>query len=195
MRNNFFIRLFTSLPIILLSLWFFPFLGICLMILKLFVNRRNKLRTPIHIILAGVLILVPKGISLLTDVVKFDLNSIPYLNQILNSKFYNTEMVEYSKYLICFGVIFLIIFVIFKTIFEKLSNTLNSGILKYIQESQKRDYEISKQNDLKIKLKQEKAKNTHYVKCPNCGSDNLVGDKFAVCKYCRSKLENKHYKG
>lgn len=195
MRDNIFIKLLTSLPVILVSLYFLPFLGICLLILKLFVSRRNKIRIPICIIIFGLLILLPKGIGLLENVIKIDLSSIPYLNDIINSKFYNNEMLDYSKYLICFGVISLVVFIVFKTIFEKLSSNINSGIMKYIHESQKQDYEISKKNDMEIKIKQEKAKNTHYVKCPNCGSDNLVDDKFGVCKYCRSKLVNEHYKG
>ena len=65
----------------------------------------------------------------------------------------------------------------------------------YINEIQKRDEKISKENDMKIKIKQEKAQNTNYIKCPNCGSDNLLSEKFGTCKYCRRKIENKSFKG
>lgn len=46
-----------------------------------------------------------------------------------------------------------------------------------------------------MKEKREKAKNTGYVKCPYCGSDNLVSEKFGICAYCRRKIENKNYHG
>ena len=47
---------------------------------------------------------------------------------------------------------------------------------------------------MEIKLKQEKAKNTSYVKCSKCGSDNIVSEKTSRCKYCRSVLVNENYK-
>ena len=71
---------------------------------------------------------------------------------------------------------------------------MNSEVRNYISETQRRDAEISKQNDMEMKIKQEKAKNTSYVKCPNCGSDNLLEGKFGTCKYCRRELENKNFK-
>mgnify|MGYP003298983366 CR=1 FL=1 len=159
MRNNFFIKILTSLPVILVALYFLPFLGICLTILKLFVSRKNKIRIPIYIIIFGLLILIPKLIGLIEDSIKLDLSSIPYLNDIINSKFYNNEMIDYSKYLIYFGVISLIIFIIFKTIFEKISRNVNNGITKYIQESQKQSYEISKKNE-----------SLNNGICPSCGN-------------------------
>ena len=66
-------------------------------------------------------------------------------------------------------------------------------LIQGIKESVKQDAEISKQNDMQIKIKQQNAKNTSYVKCPNCGSDNLLSEKFGTCKYCRRKLVNKNY--
>ena len=139
MKNNLLFKILSSLPIILISLYFIPFLGVCLILLRYFIN--------------------------------------------------------YSKRLICVGVIFLIISFVLNTIFDKVSSKLNSGIRNYINETQRRDAEISRKNDMEIKIKQEKAKNTSYVKCPNCGSDNLLGEKYGTCKYCRSKLVNKNYKG
>ena len=58
---------------------------------------------------------------------------------------------------------------------------------------QEQELEISRENDLKIKEKQLKAQNTSYVKCPYCGSDNLLSEKFGICTYCRRKIENKSY--
>ena len=93
------------------------------------------------------------------------------------------------------GIIFIIISFVLKTLFDKISNKLNSGIRSYISETQRKNAEISKQNDMEIKLKQEKAKNTSYVKCRSCGADNLISNKFGNCKYCRRKIENKNFKG
>ena len=42
---------------------------------------------------------------------------------------------------------------------------------------------------MEIKEKQEKAKNTHYVKCQSCGADNLVSSKTQKFKFCRKNLK------
>ena len=195
MRNNIFIKLLCSIPIILLMLYFIPFLGICLILFRLFVySDKKKISTPLIILITGILCLLPKGISLLTNVMNVELTKIPYLNDILNSDYYNVKILEYSKLLITVGIIFIIITYVFNMIFSKVSSKLNSGIRNYINETQIRDAEISRKNDMEIKIKQEKAKNTSYVECPNCGSDNLLSEKHGTCKYCRSKLVNKNYK-
>lgn len=195
MKNNIALKLLSSLPVILIMLYFMPFLGICLIILRYFIyDKKKRISTPIYIFICGILILIPKGLDLIFETAKIDINNIPYLNDIINSELYNVDFMKFSKRLIYVGIIFLIISCILKTIFDKVSNKLNSGFRNYIRETEKRDYEISKRNDMEIKMKQEKARNTSYVKCPNCGSDNLLSDKFGKCKYCRRDLVNKDYK-
>lgn len=190
MKNNLFFKILASLPIILITLYFIPFLGICLILLRYFMyNSKKRFSTPIIIAAVGFIILIPKVLYFVLKKINFDINSIPYLNDIVNADLYNIDFMKYSKFLICVGVILLIISFILKSVFDKLNN----GIQNYISETEKRDAEISKKNDMEIKIKQEKAKNTNYVKCPNCGSDNLLSDKFGTCKYCRRKIENKGY--
>lgn len=193
MKQNKFLKLLTSLPIILIMLYFIPFLGVCLILFRYFIVKDNENKTSMTIFCVGLLILIPKGIDYLFKLIKFDTNQIPYLNDILGSELYNVEFVNYSKLLICIGIIFFIISVILKNIIEKINFKVNKSVRNYIKETQRRDYEISKKNDMEIKLKQEKVKNTNYVKCPNCGSDNLLSEKFGTCKYCRRKIENKKY--
>ena len=90
--------------------------------------------------------------------------------------------------------LFLIISFVTKSVFDKVSNKLSGAFKGYVNETAKQQAEISRQNDLKIKEKQAAARTTSYVKCPKCGSDNIISDKFSRCKYCRSALENKNYK-
>lgn len=196
MKNNLLFKILSSLPIILISLYFIPFLGVCLILLRYFMyGNKKRISTPIYIAGIGLLVLIPKALNLILDVAKVDITTIPYLKDIIGAELYNVNFINYSKRLICVGVIFLIISFVLNTIFDKVSSKLNSGIRNYISETQRRDAEISRKNDMEIKIKQERAKNTSYVKCPNCGSDNLLGEKYGTCKYCRSKLENKNYKG
>ncbi len=190
MKNNLLFKILASLPIILLMLYFIPFLGIILILFRFFVYSNKKISTSIYITLVGILILIPKIIYFILGIFKIDINTIPYLQDVLNSDLYNINFINYSKLLICIGIIFLIISFALTAIFNKL----NIGILNYISKQEKIDTKISRENDMKIKIKQEKAKNTSYVKCPYCGSDNLLSEKFGICQYCRRKIENKNYK-
>ena len=43
-------------------------------------------------------------------------------------------------------------------------------------------------NDLEMKEKREKAKNSRVVNCPYCGADNLIYNNVGTCKFCRKKI-------
>lgn len=190
-KNNLLFRMLSSLFVIFIALYFVPFLGICLILLRYFIlGNKRRMLTPLWIIGFGIIIFIPKGLKLVLDTVNFDLTRVPYLSDLVNTELYNLNLINYSKNLIYIGVILLIISFVLKTILNKLS----IGIRDYMIDIQKRDMEISKKNDMEIKMKQERAKNTSYVKCPYCGSDNILGEKIGTCEYCRRKIENKNFK-
>ncbi|MBE6149194.1 MAG: hypothetical protein E7170_00540 [Firmicutes bacterium] len=179
--NSKFLKLISSIPVILIVLYFLPFLGICLTVLRCFVHRKGKLLDFSKIlILVGILILVPKGVQMLFNLVNFEFN---YLNDLINLEIYN-KLIKYSKFILTYGIILIIIYSIFKGAFDKLK----SGIGSYIEQTEKTNYEISKENDLKIKEKQERAKTTRAVHCPFCGGDNILTEKTGKCKFCRRTL-------
>ena len=190
MKNNIILKILLSIPIILIALYFIPFLGVCLIIFKLFVyGSKKSIITSVSLLIVGLLVLIPKVLSL----TKINIDKIPYLKDIINSDMYNINFIKYSKLFITIGFKFLVITIILNLVVTKLSNKFNGKVGEYITEMQKKEIEISRENDMKIKLKQERAKNTSYVKCPYCGSDNLLGEKFGTCSFCRRKIENKNY--
>ena len=190
MKNNIILKILLSIPIILIALYFIPFLGVCLIIFKLFVyGSKKSIITSVSLLIVGLLVLIPKVLSL----TKINIDKIPYLKDIINSDMYNINFIKYSKLLITIGIIFLVIILILKLVVTKLSNKFNGKVGEYITEMQKKEIEISRETDMKIKLKHERARNTSYVKCPYCGSDNLLGEKFGTCSFCRRKIENKNY--
>ena len=144
MRNNLLFKILASLPVILLTLYFIPFLGVILILFRFFIYSNKKISTSIFITLIGILILIPKIISFILDIFKIDINKISYLQDVLNSNLYNIDLINYSKLLICIGIIFLIISFVLTTLFNKL----NSNILNYISKQEKRDAEISRENDM-----------------------------------------------
>lgn len=188
MNSNKFLKFLCSYPIIFLTLYFIPFLGICLLLARyLFYDSSNKLM--ISLIILGLIIFIPAFINLLLNYYPIDSIFSSYITIIISSNVYYS-LLSFGKLIICIGIVSLII----KKLLDKLSVILRSSLQKYINKRQEKHNQIIKNNDLKIKIMKEKAKNTSYVKCPNCGADNLLSSKFGICKYCRSKLENKKYK-
>ena len=181
---NMFVKILLSLPVIFTTLYFIPFLGICLLVVRLFINNRKNLFTSSIIFITGILILIPKILNSVLNLIKID---IPFLNDIINNEFYNVNLIKYSKLLITIGVIFLLLTYVIKIIFNKFNNSL----ISYIKNVELQDEKISKENDLEMKIKREKMKTTNYVKCPYCGSDNIISLKTSRCQYCRRVIENK----
>lgn len=195
MKDNQLIKILVSIPVILITLYFIPFLGVCLLLFRFFIyNGKKNTSTLLFLIGTGFLVLVPNIINLILKMFKVDVKTIAYLNDIINSDLYNTNFIQYSKTLLTIGILLFIIIYVLKILLNKVNNKLSTTLKNYITETQKRDREIAKENDMEIKQKQERAKNTFYVKCPNCGSDNIISEKIGTCKYCRRKIVNKNYK-
>ena len=181
-----FLRLLCSLPVVLLTLYFIPFLGICLILFRFYLYRSKDIyKFFIAMLVFGVVLLIPQLISSIWNTFKISFE-IPYLNAIVLSDLY-LHIVKYSKFLIIVSVIFMILSYVFSNVSAKLS----SSISNYIKKEEENSYQIRKENDLEIQKMKEEVKNTHLVKCPSCGQDNMLTSKIGVCKSCRRKLEYK----
>lgn len=192
MNTNPIVKILSSIPVILIALYFLPILGILLLILRYFVvTSRKKIWTPIILLTVGVLLLIPKCIDWIAQIANIEKTTIPFLIEIAENNWYITKLINYSKLLLYLGIIFLIIMALINFVASKTASAIKS----YIKKEEQTSREISSRNDLIMKEKREKAKNTGYVKCPYCGSDNLVSEKFGICAYCRRKIENKNYHG
>ena len=184
MNYNKLFKILCSIPIILVILYFIPFLGVCLLIFRYFIYKQEKsFKTPFTLVIIGLIILIPNNINSIIKSFKLKVE-VPYLNDIINTEIY-PKLINYSKLLITLGIIFIIISYIVNMIIAKVGNKLNNELNKYVEEEHNR----SQENDLKIKEKQERAKNTHVVKCPHCGASNMLTEKTGVCKFCRKPIE------
>ena len=195
MTENKILKILCSLPIILLTLYFIKFLGIILIVVRCFVYKDKKLlQTSIILMLLSIVLFIPNIFNYILGLFN---NSIPYLKQIVESDIYS-KLMGFAKFLLILSVILIIISFVVKSTVEKvknvgneLNNKLQTSAKDYINEMERKEAEISKKNDLEIKLKQEAAKNTHVVYCPNCGADNIIVGNHGKCKYCRSVLKTK----
>lgn len=190
MNNNMFLKIFSSFPVILIFLYFIPFVGVCLLILRFFVYNDKKNRVPLFLLSLGLIIVLPKIIEVILNALKYDLSNIPYFSDIINSSIYSKNLIDYSKTLFIVGILYYIVLIIY----NKLSNKVSAGIKSYMEQDLKREYQIRKENDMKMQEKREIAKNTHVVYCPYCGSDNMLTESTGTCKYCRRKIEYRQEK-
>ena len=182
MKDNIIIKLLCSLPVILVVTYFIPFLGIVLVLFRFFVYRKKHNRTAITLIVIGLILLLPKLLALTKVATK-----IPYLDELIKSNAY-PKIITCSKALIIVGVILIIISYISNIVATKVGTSIGN----YFKEEQKKEQEISEKNDLIMKEKRETAKNTHFVKCPNCGGDNTIIGNVGKCKFCRQNIEYKN---
>lgn len=187
MNYNYILKILCSLPIILIVSYFLPFIGICLIIARPFVyNKRNYYLTLIVLILSGVLILIPKFVEYLISSFKFGDNYLSLFTDIVNSDIY-PSLLNYSKFLITVGIILLLIYSVLKKLIDKISGYVRG----FISAREHIDAINRKENDMKMKIKQEKSQNTRVVYCPHCGADNIVSEAVGKCRYCRRNLEAK----
>lgn len=186
MKNNMFLKILSSIPIILVASYFIPFLGICLLILRYIVyDDKRKKKTPVILTIIAFVVLIPQLLKYILAILKINIVNISYFYNIVDSKVYSVNFIKFSKFLITISVIVWIL----SFVFEKISNKISSGIKNYVQQDLKKDYEIRKENDLKMQEKREKAKNTHVVHCPYCGSDNMLTEQVGTCNFCRRKIQ------
>ena len=181
MKNNLIMKILCSLPVIIITTYFIPFLGIVLVLFRFFVYRQKHYRTALILILVGLILQIPKILELAKITTK-----IPYITEIIKSSAY-PKIISCSKLLIIIGIILIIISYISNIVAEKVGTSIGN----YFKEEQRKEQEISEKNDLIMQEKRETAKNTHFVKCPNCGGDNIVVGNVGKCKFCRKNIEYK----
>ena len=191
--TNGLIKLICSLPVVLIVLYFLPVLGVIMVIARYFIySERHFFRTPVVLMLAGLILLVPRGLQLATE--NFNLGfTIPHLSDILNFELY-PKLADYGQFILIVGVVILIVSYLLKSFISGLSNNIRSMMSQYASTKQAEEVEIRKENDLKLREKEitSKQKTPHVVKCPHCGKTNSITGTVGKCRSCRSAIE---YKG
>lgn len=191
MNENKIFKILCSIPVILITLYFIPFIGVILILFRYYVYRNEKYyKTPLILLICGLLLLIPRIVNSVIKILKFNVEDVPYLKVVLDSDIY-LKLLSYSRYLIIVSIIFLIISFIFRNTISKINGIISSQISNYGSKLQEDSYKIRKENDLIMQEKRERAQNTHVVYCPYCGSDNMLTEKTGTCKFCRRKIEYK----
>lgn len=193
MKNSLMVKILCSYLVIFLALYFLPVVGILLILFRYFVYRDvSNNNVPAILLIIGVLLTIPRLLKYLVDTFNPELK-IPFLQEIMVSNVY-FEMWDFSKLLITLGVVLFILSYIYEGVSKKISSELGGSLKKFIEDDLKKDEQIRRENDMKMQEKREKAKNTHVVYCPYCGSDNMLTESTGTCKFCCRKIEFKESK-
>lgn len=174
-----------SIPVILLLLYQIPFLGMICLLLRYFIYPKHKLKSiPYLFLILAILLLLPDMVDKLLHLLKIEITMNLNWKEFTSSAIYQNQVIPYAKLLLGIGIIFLL----FITFMFKCQSCLSQFLIGYLTTKERQDAEVSRQNDLLQKEKQERAKHTKVLYCPFCGADNLLTEANGVCLYCRRKL-------
>ncbi len=190
MENNLIFKILCSYPVILLALFFMPVIGVILILFRFYMYRDRIYRVPITLLIISLVLLIPKLIDWIFDLVKFDSSKIPYFDTIVDSSIYG-RLIGFSKFVIAASIIILNVSFIVKNIASKLDAKAESAVRNYVERQEAKELEIHEKNDLLVKERASAANNTHVVKCPSCGGYNTLVYNTGTCKYCRRKIQYK----
>ncbi len=184
MKNNQFVKILCSIPVILIAAYFSRFLGVCIVIFRLIAIKDSKYTLPGTLIMMGLVLLIPKGLDMISK-------DIPYVSDIMSSDIY-PKLMTYSKFLLIFGVILFIVIYLIQNVKNKINSKikeLDNQFSNYANKQEENRKEVLKENDYKMRLRQEEVKYARSVKCPHCGQTNYIKEKVGVCSHCRTPLE------
>ena len=182
MSDKLIYKIMFSIPVILIAIYVAPAVGIILIIAKQFITNKKWYSTPIALLIFSGIIYIPQILHRIVNLFNIKLD---FIDKIISSSDY-VGILNYSKTLFTIGFVMLILSAILSKVIENIGNKTN----EVFDNHQKKQYEINKENDLKIKEKQLRSKTTSVVICDNCGASNVVTGKAGICPYCRTAFKN-----
>lgn len=174
------LKIICSLPVILLTLYFIPFLGIVIILFRILLFPRKKESISIWMIITSLLLLLPMLLQYISKMTNYKLEIV---DKILSWEYY-PKVISYSKFLLIVGVITFLVTMLIK----RISGKITRSIRKYMRETEAKDLKIKQHNNLKMEEKREIAKKTHVKKCPYCGADNMLTSENGKCNFCRRNI-------
>ncbi len=179
-------KILFSIPVILIIAYLIPVLGVILIIARQIIFKKKWYNTSAYLIGTAICIYLFKIINEISKLLGIE---IVTLNSIINSEIY-ISLMDYANTLLIIGIIFLVVSSLLTKLGEKLGNMFRSVLQKH----EKQQYQIQKENNMKIQEMKLKSQNTGVVICKNCGAENILTDTTGICAYCRTALENKNRK-
>lgn len=177
-------RLICSLPVLLVTLYFVPPLGVVLTIARLFIYGSYRYyRVPTAILVVALLCLVPRGYELLQQ--NFG-GQAPIVQPLIDFRAHPlfTKLTDFGRWTAIFSIIMLVV----SQILGKVAN-LASQALRMARMADSKAASTEKPQKETPKASASDQSTPHVVKCPNCGKANHIIGTVGNCKSCRSAVE------
>jgi len=187
-------KIICSLPVILVTLYFVPPLGVILTIARLFIYGSYRYyRVPAAILIVALLCLAPRGYELLQQ--NFG-ESIPVFQPFIDFRTHPlyAKLTDFGRWTAIFSIIMLVA----SQILSKVAN-LASQALRMAQSansaSRARSGSDRPANSTPVMKKDGRdatptdQSTPHVVKCLNCGKANHIIGTVGTCKACRTAIE------
>ena len=183
-------KIICSLPVLLVTLYFVPPIGILLTISRLFIYGSYRYyRVPAAILIVALLCLAPRGYELLQQ--NFG-EQVPVFQPFIDFRAHPLyqKLTDFGRWTAIFSLIMLIV----SQLLGKVANMASQALRMARMANSKNE---TTQANSKTRTMQKDNRSTdpsdqetpHVVKCPNCGKPNHIIGTVGTCKACRSAIE------
>ena len=178
--DNAFFKLITCLPVTLIVLYFYPFIGVLLILLRCYVYRNlGNFNTATNLLSVGLIVLIPKFMGI--AIKKFNLPKVAILNKLLDHQIY-INIASYGTFLIILSLVAFVIPFIVNIVLSKIKED-KANKEKMQQIAQQPQVEEIKEEP------QEQTAGTYVVHCPQCGTNTIFTTKSGTCPSCGTHIE------
>ena len=187
-------KIICSLPVLLVTLYFVPPLGVVLTIARLFIYGSYRYyRVPAVILVVALLCLAPRGYELLQQ--NFG-ESIPAFQPFIDFRTHPlfAKLTDFGRW----TAIFSVIMIIASLALAKVANLASQALrMARMASSASRTNAGSESSTRKTPVMQKDGREAdpsdqstpHVVKCDNCGKANHIIGTVGTCKACRTAIE------
>jgi len=187
-------KLICSLPVLLITLYFVPPLGVILTIARLFIYGSYRYyRVPAAILAVALLCLAPRGYELLQQ--NFG-ETIPIFQPLIDFRAHSlfAKLTDFGRWTAVFSIIMIIASLALGKVANLVSQALrmanmagsasraNAG-----SDNTTRKTPIMQKDGAKVDPSDQST--PHVVKCDNCGKANHIIGTVGTCKACRTAIE------
>jgi hypothetical protein len=178
------------LPVLLITLYFVPPLGVALTIARYFIYGSYRYyRVPAVLLVIGCLCLIPRAYELLLQNVGAQIPIIQPLIDFRTHQLY-PKITDFGRFIAIFSIITLIASQLLRNLIGRASSAL-----RMLQAAKTASDSTEKTAKTSIMTHDNPAKQPsdqttpHVVKCANCGKACQIIGTVGKCKYCRNAVE------
>ena len=186
-------KIICSLPVLLITLYFVPPLGVVLTIARLFIYGSYRYyRVPAAILVVALLCLAPRGYELLQQ--NFG-DSIPAFQPFIDFRSHQlfAKLTDFGRWTAIFSIITIIASLALGKVANLASQALRMARMasshtgRTASGSDTRKTPIMQKDNAQVNPSDQST--PHVVKCPNCGKANAIKGTVGTCKACRTAIE------